>query len=165
MQGDLNDDQIDLEQLQNSTANFIEKMASSSEKASTKSSVVLIGLIGGLIGTIAGMALAPVIGVSVVVLPATLATLGIASGVLMYRGLDTIGLEKAITKNTLVFDEIQRRMNSLPDDAPEEVRDELWKSYIELNSVLNNQTAIALSPTLEEREKLYLPEKTDKQAG
>lgn len=123
-----------LKNIAKSTSKFFNKMTKMSENINSKSSSVLYGVIGGGLGALIGIVLAPYLGLPVEVLYVISVTLGISIGTLIFRR-DNILLEKSISKNRMTCDEVLSRIEALPIDAPEETRELLWSNYNKLNGV------------------------------
>lgn len=146
------------------TTDLLRRLSDSSEKLGRKNSSTLFGTLGGLLGASAGTALAYATGFSLIALSTPLTGVGIVAGILIYRGPRRIRLEKRIAENRIACDEILSRIKSLPKNAPEEVRHELWNTYRQLNSGYQEQAKVLLSPRKSETNGLLLPENTEKKS-
>lgn len=162
MKKDIESSITELEQITSKTDKLLDKLMQASEKADAKNSSALFGVAGGIIGALAGILIAPQVGVAALLLSAPLTALGIISGVLTYRGRDGIKLEKMISQNSIACDEILNRINNLPESTPQYVLDDLWENYRLLNGAYRNQSAVALSPTEKSTQGLLLPSNSGK---
>lgn len=157
MKKDIESSISDLENITSNTEKALDKLIQASEKADASSSSTLFGAAGGIIGALAGTLIALHIALSVLLLSTPLTALGIIGGILVYRGRNGIKLEKMIAQNRIACNEVLDRINSLPDNAPQDVVDGLWENYNMLNGAYRNQSAIALSPKEKSKQGLMLP--------
>jgi len=145
------------------TEDFLAKLSSSADSLGKKNSSNLFGVCGGLVGSLAGIGLAHVVGLGVFAASTPLTGLGIVAGILLYRGRRRIRIEKRIDENRVASEEILRRIRELPKNAPEEVRRGLWHAYEELTGHYQSQTGPLLSgPLLSAPQPKYLPPSKDK---
>lgn len=145
------------------SSELLQRLSNTSEKLGRKNSSTLFGTFGGLLGAGVGTALSYATGISLLALSTSLTGLGIVAAILIYRGPRRIILEKEIAENRIACDEILSRIKNLPRNAPEEVKQELWNTYRQLNSVYQQQTRVLLLPRKSETDALLLPEETENQ--
>jgi hypothetical protein len=148
-----------LEDVAQQTTKLLERVTSSSEKLGRQNSTTLVGSLGGIIGAITAVGTAHVAGISILMIGAPLSALGILGGILVCRGTRRIKLERRIAENRMAADELLDRIKALPKNAPDEVRENLWRAYGALTQSYSNQTAVLLSPRENDSRGLLLPGK------
>jgi hypothetical protein len=148
----------ELRRVARAAEDFLANLSSSADRMGKKNSSNLFGVCGGLVGSLSGIGLAHLVGLSLFVATTPLTGLGIVAGILLYRGRKRILIEKRIDENRLAIEEILRRIRELPKNAPERVRDGLWRTYEELNFGYQSQTGRLLSAP----QPKYLPPSDDK---
>ena len=136
---------------------FLAKLSSSAGMLGKNNSSNLFGVCGGLVGSLAGIGLAHLVGISLLA-TTPLTGLGMVAGILLYRGRKRILVEKRIDESRLATEEILRRIRELPKNAPQSVRDGLWQAYQEFNFGYQSQTGLLLSAP----QQKYLPPSDDK---
>jgi hypothetical protein len=149
-----------LDQVAKQTEDFLSRLERISTSLSKKDSSVLFGTAGGLVAVLVGVAISPFIDISFLVLSTPLTGLGILGGILAFRGPRRVKLEKRIAENRLAVNEILDRIKNLDQNAPEEVRADLWQTYRLLNKGYESQSAVLLAPKESESQGLLLPEKS-----
>ena len=77
------------------TDEFLTRLSSSADSLGKRNSSNLFGVSGGLVGSLAGIGLAHLAGLSLVVATTPLTGLGIVAGILLYRGRKRILIRKA----------------------------------------------------------------------
>lgn len=126
-----------LKKVASQTEDFIKSISGSSEHLASKNSSVLYGVIGALIGSLFGIGsevIFPFLEViDKMMVSGALTGLGAAIGILVYRGKNRIKMEKFIEAERIIHDEIINKINSLPPDAPKELRREYYDSLSQLN--------------------------------
>lgn len=136
----------ELRQAAKDTEGFLDRFSVLSEKLGQKTSSSLFGTFGGLTGLLGGVGLAHVAGLGLLLASTPLTGIGILGGILCFRGLKHFALERIINKNRLAGDEYLRRIKELPANAPQDVKDDLWQKYRNVNAVLESQTRRLLEP-------------------
>ncbi len=111
------------QEIQQVSRHSVEEVA---EQYSQSSSTFLAAALGGALGSAGGLALGNLPGGFLGLI------IGAAAGVLSFRGRNSWRLEKATQKAKGALDFVREQLNSLPSDAPQEVRDQLYKKYTEL---------------------------------
>lgn len=151
----------ELERINNRAEKALDKLIQASENADSRESSTLFGTAGGILGALAGILIAPHIALPVLLISTPLTALGIIGGILIYRGRDGIKLEKMIAKNRRLCNEVLNRINSLPEDTPQSVIDNLWEHYNRLNGVIGHQSAIALSQETSKKKGIIMSDGTE----
>lgn len=113
----------------------LSELIRAASKASAQSTSTLVGVVGGLFGMAVAYGLTFVAPISLPVVGPICSGLGIVIGILLNRGTSRIEFEKKLEQNRIAEAEIMGRINALPRNAPQDVRDELWSTYKMLNSV------------------------------
>lgn len=155
-----------LKNVANQTKILLESLSGSSEKLSTKNTSTLFGLLGGLIGTVFGILLDLKLGASIpiahFVIYSVLTALGTTLGTICYRGIRRMRLEKCMEENKLVYDEFLNKIKMLPKNAPDNVRNELWTSLINLQRSQEVQIEKLLGSSKKENASIsYSKDKTN----
>lgn len=119
----------DAQKIQQVSRQELEEVA---EKYSRSPSTFLAAVLGGAVGIAGGVALGTVGGTLLIVTGPIGLALGAAAGVLAFRGRNYWRLERATQKATGALDFIRAEINGLPSDAPREVREGLYETYMEL---------------------------------
>src|SRR5437762_511772 len=130
----------ELEKAQQSTANYVESTA---DRFAGKSSQVLAGIIGGALGSVPG-AMGYIFGAPTALtgLGGAIAVIaGVALAMYRWRGHGWHKIEKAKAKLVSSIAIVKEELTSLPEDAPQEARDNLWDTY---NKLLMNYQRIAI---------------------
>jgi hypothetical protein len=148
-----------LENVSQQTAKLLERVTASSEGAGRHSSSTLVGSVGGIVGVLSAVGIAHIAGISLALLGGPVSALGILGGILVCRGTRRIKLERRIAENRLAANEILDRIKALPKNAPDEIRDGLWRAYGSLTQGYETQAAILLAPRERESRGLFLPNK------
>ncbi|GAB3514226.1 hypothetical protein [Emticicia fontis] len=126
----LDDTKTDVEKYKDFDLKNIEDVA---ERYIDKKSEFLAGVAGGILGATGGVAIAKTVaGIAIFLSGPAGAILGIAIGMLMFRGRGQHKLERATKKFQLARAIILDTIKMLPADAPIEVKDRLWKTYYDL---------------------------------
>ena len=111
----------------------IKKVEELADRLIDKKSEYLAGVAGGIVGFSSGVAVAKTIaGVAIIISGPLGAALGVALGFLIFRGRGQHKLERATRKFELSKMIIENAMTNLPKDAPQEIKDEYSKAYIDL---------------------------------
>jgi hypothetical protein len=132
------------------TTELFERLANISERATDRSSEVLVGVAGGATSLLLayGVALA-VPAVSFALAGPIAACIGLPLGILAWRGGRRFRIERETTEtqlrieaelatNRLKAEEILKRLKSLPKDAPQQVKDALYLEYLSLAAILRS---------------------------
>lgn len=152
----------DLQQVANKTSGFLNKANLASEIADSKKTSVLFGTAGAIIGSLIGVFAATYVGIPLLLISTPITALGIIGGILTYRGRDGIIQERILSNNRKHAHEVLNQIKALPKGTPQEVCDDLWSHYRELNEAFKNQAVIALPPPKKKSEGLLLTDKTNK---
>ena len=123
------------------TSKFLDGMNSASGSADNRSSTILCGSFGGTLGTLTAIGIAHWTALTFSVIGGPLAALGILAGILICRGPGRILLERRKDNNSLLANEVLRRILTSPPNTPAYVIEELWEQYHHLNKGLASQTA------------------------
>jgi len=122
----------------------ITDIESTAEKYETKSSEYLAGVIGGGIGLSGGFAIS-LAGVSIVFSGPIGLIMGVAGAILLWRGKGQHKIERANKKDNLAKSKILANIRNLPDDAPQETRNRLWKLYDKTTEIYETEVLSGLS--------------------
>lgn len=139
------------------TSELLKRLSNSSKILDKHSSATLFSITGGILSATLGAGLCYFTGFSFLILSAPFTVLGLTVGILIHRGPRRIRLEKRIAENRLACDEILSRIKNLPTNAPDEVKQELWSIYRQLNNNYERQINILLAPRKQEADGLLLP--------
>lgn len=120
------------------------------EKYSKQNSSVLAGIAGGVVGAGAGISVASALGGVVVIGGPAGLLLGAALAVLMWRGKGYQRIERATEQTRMALDEVRRQISDM-QDAPDDVRRELWDTH---KACVRRYRAIVLD-ALSEGEKRF----------
>jgi hypothetical protein len=107
----------------------------SSSRLSLQNTSTLFGVAGGFVGLTVAYVLSLSFPVSLIIVAFLLSALGISGGVLLYRLVRGIDVERRLDLNRMAVDEVLDRIKSLPRNAPDPVREQLWVTYQALNTV------------------------------
>ena len=126
-----------LRRVSHETTDLFDKLSRVSERATDRTSEVLVGVLG------AATFLMLAFGVSIAI-PAMsfalggpiAACIGLPAGILGWRGRKRFYIERELQKNRLTADEILDRIKSLPRNAPKELIDALYHQYYALTASL-----------------------------
>jgi hypothetical protein len=141
-----------LKRVSSETTELFERLANVSERATDRSSEVLVGVAGGAISLLMTYSVSVALPVvSFGLLGPIGACVGLSVGILAWRGSRRFRIEREstetrlkieadITANRLKADEVMKRLKALPKDAPKQLRDALYLEYLALTSALGAQT-------------------------
>jgi len=104
-------------------------------KASEQSTSTLAGAGGGLVGIAVSYCLTFLVPVSLPLIAPIGAGIGIVGAILWTRGAARFAFDRKLDQNRIAAEEILGRIKSLPRNAPQSARDELWLTYNALNSM------------------------------
>lgn len=138
------------EEIESDSGNKSEKgIFELSESLSSKSSEFLAGVIGGVTGFSSGISLTFLGGVTFLVGPLG-AMLGIAVGILIWRGGGQHRIERVTRKFTNATEIIKSELASLPAGTPKSTRDKLWKKY---DDIVDEYQKIVLGAMKDDRSR------------
>ena len=123
----------DLERFSKSEINAIKTKHQASP---SKSSEILAGVIGGGIGFSVGYALGAIGGITNIFTGPFGAIMGIAAAILLWRGQEQLKIERAIKKYEIITSRILQIIRSLPEDTPENIRQQQWEMYYDVTAEL-----------------------------
>lgn len=103
------------------------------EEYTNKSSEYLAAISGGIFGFSGGFAISVFGGISLIS-GGLGAVLGAALGILIWRGRGQHKLERGTKKYELASAIILQKIKNLPDNTPQDVKDQLWEMYRVLNT-------------------------------
>ena len=121
----------DLEQFSKREINFLNEKQ---ETYPTRSSEVLAAIIGGGLGLVLGFALSAVGGISTIITGPFGAIMGVAAAKLLWRGQELLYIDRAIKKYEIISSRILRVIKKLPEDTPEDIRQQQWKMYYDITT-------------------------------
>jgi len=133
----IDDTKLEAKRVQQVTAHDIDAVA---EKYARAPSAFLAGVVGGVLGSAGGVAVATVGGGALILSGPLGLAVGVALGVLAFRGRNYWRIEKASQKARGAVDLIRAELNALPPDAPSHVREQLYGHYL---SVMDEYARIA----------------------
>lgn len=110
------------------------QLTAQAKAASANTSSTLFGMLGGFVGTGAAYAISFYTMAAFGVLAPIMAGAGIVLGVLTYRGSERFKFESRLEMHQKAIEVIRTEIKSLPRNAPQAVRDELWNTYTRLVS-------------------------------
>ncbi|WP_152622130.1 hypothetical protein [Archangium violaceum] len=147
----LDDAKHELRRIKQLTKQEIDDVA---EKYSRSPSTFLAGVVGGGVGASVGI-VAGTLASSTLFLAGPIGlAVGAALGVLTFRGRNHWRIERATHKTKLALELILSQINSLPQNAPRDIRNSLYQQYRELmneyskvaiNSIDDNKSDIELN--------------------
>jgi hypothetical protein len=137
-------------------------MSRSATRLSVQNTSTLYGVSGGFVGTGVAYGLSLALPVSLPIVAFIVTGFGVVGGVLFYRGWRRVDVESRLDENRLATEEILSRIKKLPKDAPQRVRDEMWRTYEALNSTAQFRRAMVSLPDVRssENEPALLPSPT-----
>lgn len=126
----------------------LSELIRASAKASAQSTSTLMGVVGGFVGMAVAYSLTFAAPISLPIVGPICSGLGIVLAILVHRGKSRIVFERKLEQNRIAAEEIMGRIKSLPRNAPQHVRDELWDTYKALNSMttIAKTAALVLPP-------------------
>jgi hypothetical protein len=136
---------VEAERISKLTRRELEEVA---EKYSKAPSEVLAGIIGGVLGGCGGTAVSMTAGAMLVVSGPLGLALGVAAGILIFRGPSFWRLERATHKLRGSLDLIKAELATLPPEAPKDVKDQLWQDY---GLLMHQYTEVACQSIAAER--------------
>lgn len=104
------------------------------KEAAESDSVVLVGTIGATLGGVGAAALSQITGYVLFATGPLGVLFGATIGVLLYRGIGYLSLERSLQKIDMSLGRILTQLSKLPPDTPEYVRNTLWAQYDNLAS-------------------------------
>lgn len=113
----------------------LDNASASSARLSRHNTSTLIGVMGGFLGLAAAYGASLVLPVSLPIAAFIATGLGITGGVLSFRLSRGADAEYRLDRNRVACEEILDRIRQLPPGTPKVVRDELWNTYMYLNSI------------------------------
>jgi hypothetical protein len=157
--------QIALKELSSATqeaSRALAVMSRSAARLSVQNTSTLYGVSGGFVGTGVAYGLSLSVPVSLPIVAFIVTGFGVVGGVLFYRGWRRVDVENRLDENRLATEEILSRIKKLPKDAPQRVRDEMWRTYEMLNSTAQFRRTVASLPDVRssENEPALLPSPT-----
>jgi hypothetical protein len=99
------------------------------KKYSDEKSSFLVGIIGGVIGIMAGIAIYGYWGVPIATTSSAGGIFGIGSALLLWRGGLQWKLERATERVKITLDLIAEEIRKLPEETPPHIKDSLWIAY------------------------------------
>jgi hypothetical protein len=130
------------------TAELFDRLANVAERATDRTSEVLVGVAGGALFLLLtyGVSVA-VSAVSFALSGPIAACIGLPIGILLWRGgrrfriereatESRLQIEGEIARNRLKADEVLKRLKLLPKDAPQQLKDALYLEYLALAASL-----------------------------
>lgn len=140
-----------LRRVSGETVELFERLENLSVRATDRSSEVLVGITGGAFSLLVAYGFSIALpAVSFALSGPILACVGLPLSILAWRGRrrfriereateNRLRIEAEITANKLKADEVMRRIKSLPKNAPQEAKDELYREYAALTTALGRR--------------------------
>ena len=139
-----------LRRVSGETVELFDRLANISDRATDRSSEVLVGVAGGAASLLIAYGVSVAIPVVSFALSGPIgACLGLPLGILAWRGRRRFRIEREATEtrlrieaeiaaNKLKADEIMKRLKALPKNAPRQLRDALYREYLALAAALRS---------------------------
>ena len=137
-----------------STGRTLSILTRAASRLGQQGTQTLYGVVGGILGLAATYLCAQLWAISVPVVGVLLCSLGIAAGILLFRGRGRLEFDQRLEQNRVAADEVLRRIKNLPRNTPQIVSAQMWETYARLNTA--SQFALVTS-TEPQQKALPLP--------
>ena len=127
-------------------------------KFSAKSSEFLAGTVGACIGLSGGYGIS-LLGTSIVFSPPVGMILGVAFSVLLWRGIGQHKIERLNKKDYIAKEKLLNEIKSLPTDAPQYIKDNLWKTYDNMTEIYQQKAIESLLDNSSKTDVIHEQEK------
>jgi hypothetical protein len=117
-------------------------------------SSVLVGIVGGVAGTVGGVALSTAVGGLLIVTGPLGLAAGAATAILLFRGRKLWQLENDTSKVKGSTEVLKAGITNLPSDAPEEIKKNWYRQY---DALMTKYAQIALQSLDQEPNKQTVP--------